>query len=69
MGDEEVDSIDINDLKLSELDSEDDEGDLPINTESKKVLMEPKDITLFQYKRWHEKGRLNLNPDWQRAYV
>ena len=31
--------------------------------------MEPKDITIFQYKRWFDNARLNLNPDWQRAYV
>ena len=46
-----------------------DEGDLPIESENKKVLMEPKDITIFQYKRWFDQGRLNLNPDWQRSYV
>lgn len=48
---------------------ESDEGDLIVSGGSKKVVMEPKDITIFQYKRWFDNARLNLNPDWQRAYV
>ena len=46
-----------------------DEGDLPVTDTNKKVVMEPKDITIFQYKKWYDQGRLKLNPDWQRAYV
>ncbi len=46
-----------------------DEGDLPVTEGSKKIVMEPKDLTIFQYKRWFDNARLNLNPDWQRAYV
>jgi uncharacterized protein with ParB-like and HNH nuclease domain len=49
--------------------SETDEGELIVADGGKKVVMEPKDITIFQYKRWYDNGRLNLNPDWQRAYV
>jgi hypothetical protein len=50
-------------------DASNDEGDLLVSTGPKKVVMEPKDITIFQYKRWFDNGRLNLNPDWQREYV
>ncbi len=46
-----------------------DEGDLPVTEGSRKVVMEPKNITIFQYKRWFDNARLSLNPDWQRAYV
>ena len=46
-----------------------DEGELLVTDGSKRVVMEPKDITIFQYKRWFDNARLNLNPDWQRAYV
>lgn len=53
---------------LDEIASED-EGELLVTEGSKKVVMEPKDITIFQYKRWFDNARLNLNPDWQRAYV
>lgn len=45
------------------------EGDLLVSDGPKKVVMEPKDITIFQYKRWFDNARLSLNPDWQRAYV
>lgn len=45
-----------------------DEGELLVDGK-RKVVMEPKDITVFQYKRWYDNARLNLNPDWQRAYV
>ena len=48
---------------------ENDEGELIVADGAKKVVMEPKDITIFQYKRWFDNARLNLNPDWQRAYV
>ncbi len=63
--DNEVEDTD--DTQLSPVES--DEGDLVISSANKKVLMEPKDITIFQYKRWYDQGRLNLNPDWQRAYI
>lgn len=49
--------------------TEADEGDLVVAEGSKRVVMEPKDITIFQYKRWFDTARLSLNPDWQRAYV
>lgn len=45
-----------------------DEGDLLVEG-SKRVVMEPKNITIFQYKRWFDNARMSLNPDWQRAYV
>ncbi len=46
-----------------------DEGDSVVETEEKRVVMQPKDITIYQYKRWYDQGRLKLDPDWQRSYV
>lgn len=46
-----------------------DEGELDIPEGQRQAIMQPKDVTLFQYHRWHQQGRLNLNPDWQRDYV
>lgn len=46
-----------------------DEGELDIPEGQRQAIMQPKDVTLFQYHRWYQQGRLNLNPDWQRDYV
>lgn len=46
-----------------------DEGHLEIPANQRQAIMQPKDVTLFQYHRWQQQGRLNLNPDWQRDYV
>lgn len=46
-----------------------DEGELEIPANQRQAIMQPKDVTLFQYHRWHQQGRLKLNPDWQRDYV
>jgi len=46
-----------------------DEGESIIEATTKRVVMQPKDITIFQYKHWYDQGRLKLDPDWQRSYV
>jgi hypothetical protein len=46
-----------------------DEGSLNLSGGQRQAVMQPKDVPLGVYLTWYKKGKLNLNPDWQRAYV
>lgn len=46
-----------------------DEGALELESNQRKAIMEQRDTSLFEYHRWKQQGRINLNPDWQRDYV
>lgn len=46
-----------------------DEGTLELDTSQRRAIMEQRDTSLFEYHRWKQQGRINLNPDWQREYV
>lgn len=47
----------------------DDEGSLDLTGGQRQAVMQPKDVPLGVYHTWYKRGKLNLNPDWQRAYV
>ena len=46
-----------------------DEGSLDLTGGQRQAVMQPKDVPLGVYHTWYQRGKLNLNPDWQRAYV
>lgn len=46
-----------------------DEGSLDLTGGQRQAVMQPKDVPLGVYHTWYKRGKLNLNPDWQRAYV
>lgn len=46
-----------------------DEGALDLSGGPRQAVMQPKDVPLGVYYTWFQRGKLNLNPDWQRAYV
>lgn len=45
-----------------------DEGDLN-SPQKHRIHLEKSDRSLAELKRWHDRGRLILDPDWQRNYV
>jgi Protein of unknown function DUF262/HNH endonuclease len=46
-----------------------DEGSISLPDGHRQAVMQPKDVMLSGYYNWFKRGQLNLNPDWQRAYV
>jgi len=46
-----------------------DEGDLDLSGEKPKINLDKNDRSLAEFNRWFEKGRLNVDPEWQRKYV
>ena len=47
----------------------DDEGDLQVRNESKRINLEKTDRSLYEFYRWWKNGRLTLDPEWQRNFV
>lgn len=45
-----------------------DEGDLNISGQNK-IILEKADRSLFELHRWHQKGTIVVDPEWQRNYV
>ena len=60
----------LNELEPDEIDVEgNDEGDLDLSGEKPKINLDKNDRSLAEFNRWFEKGRLNVDPEWQRKYV
>ena len=60
----------LNDLEPHEIEVEgSDEGDLDLSGEKPKINLDKNDRSLAEFNRWFEKGRLNVDPEWQRKYV
>lgn len=67
-------SIDINqeELLLEDefTDSEiEDEGIIEVESGSAGIVIEKNDRSLSEFSRWHQRGRLVVDPEWQRQYV
>ena len=46
-----------------------DEGDLDISGQKPSISLPKNDRSLSELHRWYEKGRLIVDPEWQRQYV
>lgn len=46
-----------------------DEGDLSISKDEAKIVVSKNDRSLAELYRWYEKGKLVVDPEWQREYV
>ena len=71
---EEVDGLpsEFDQSAIEDEESDDDSGDegsLDLSGGQRQAVMQPKDVPLGVYHTWYKRGKLNLNPDWQRAYV
>lgn len=71
--DEDLKAIQPDEGNADQVDDDDedgsDEGSLDMSGGQRQAIMQPKDVPLTVYHGWYKKGKLNLNPDWQRAYV
>jgi hypothetical protein len=52
-----------------ELEFEEEEQPVEVKPENRRVISQPKDYSIFELQRQHERGRLNLQPEFQRFYV
>ncbi len=46
-----------------------DEGDLDLQAETASISLAKNDRSLSEFHRWFSRGRLVIDPEWQRQYV
>jgi uncharacterized protein with ParB-like and HNH nuclease domain len=53
----------------SDPDIDEDEGIVEVDSGTTGVVIEKNDRSLSEFYRWHQRGRLIIDPEWQRQYV
>ena len=46
-----------------------DEGDISVDLEGQGISLDKNDRSLSEFYRWYQRGRLIVDPEWQREYV
>lgn len=65
----ESDIAKVNDIDDTEVVDSIDEGDLTIDAVNASVNLAKNDRSLAEFHRWNQKGRIIVDPEWQRKYV
>ena len=55
-------------LEANELEGAD-EGDLDVSAEKPSLSLQKADRSLHEFHRWYQRGRLIVDPEWQRHYI
>jgi len=65
---QEYDNEVAEEIRVAEIDGSD-EGDLDLASEHPKITLAKNDRALAEFFRWYNRGRIIVDPEWQRKYV